>query len=59
MTDDDVGREIEGLFDDIEELDQLIFEARARHCVREYCDSGWITHEQAESVLTILGEPCL
>lgn len=56
---DDAAREIEELLDNIQELDQLIFEARARHYVREYFESGWITQEQAENVLTILGEPCL
>jgi hypothetical protein len=59
VNDCDVTKEIDELFDNIEELGQLIFEARARHHIREYCESGWITHEQAKSVLTILGEPCL
>jgi hypothetical protein len=51
--------EVEELIAEIEALDQLLFEARARHQVREYLESGWITPEHATNVLSLLGEPCL
>ncbi len=55
----DNSQEIERLFREIEDLEQLIFEAKARHHVREYLQAGWITQEQSDKILSLFGEPCL
>lgn len=59
MNDCDVAQEIDELLGDIQELEQLIFEARARGQVRERLDTGWITDEMADNILNLFGEPCV
>lgn len=56
---EDVCAEIERLFQDIGELEQILFESRARYLVREYLESGWIDQGLADRILSLFPEPTL